>query len=165
MRAMFSRSLLIAAAAGLALAAVPAVSAVASRAQDPLPIGPKQYFTGLVNNHPPGAATINVVCPGPEGKTGHPEQNQPVEVVPTKPTSTNDVGYTGSKGRAITATLGPSTAVINIAKFSGYYAPANIPTKILLPCSGTGTIRFTPSPTSKTARAATLTVTFVNVAA
>jgi hypothetical protein len=165
MRARFSHSLLLAAAAALALAAVPAVSAAASAAQDPVPIGPNEYFTGLVNGHPPGAATVNVVCPGPESKTGHPEQKQPVEVVPMQPASTTDLGYTGSKGRAITASLGVAAAVIKLASFSGYYVPVYIPTKIVVPCSGTGTVRFTPAPTSKTAKTATLTVTFVNVAA
>jgi hypothetical protein len=163
MRARSSRFPLIAAAAGLTFAVIPTVSAAASPAQDPIPIGPNQYFSGVVNGHPPGAATINVVCPGPESKAGHPEENQPLEVVPAQSASTNDVGYTGSKGRAITAALGPTSSTTILAKFSGYDVPVYIPTKILLPCSGTGTLLFTPSPTSKTAKTATLTVTFVNV--
>ncbi len=52
---------LIAAAFGVALT-VPA--AAAARQQDPVPIGPNEYFSGYINGHPPGKAVIKVICPG-----------------------------------------------------------------------------------------------------
>jgi hypothetical protein len=38
---------------------------------------------------------------------------------------------------------------------------ADIPTALVLPCYGTGTVAFVPNPTSTTARNATVPVTFV----
>ena len=40
--------------------------------------------------------------------------------------------------------------------------PGKIPTTLTLPCYGTGTVTFTPLPTSATARAFTMSVTFVS---
>jgi hypothetical protein len=150
--------------AALALTLAPAMSAGAKPLQDPVPIGPNEYFTGLVNNHPPGAAVIYVVCPGPEGVTGHPAGNQPVEVETTPATSAADIGYTGSAGDAISAALGAATATITIANFTSYFVKQYIPTSIEVPCSGTGTVAFIPSPWSSTAKTATLAVTFENIA-
>jgi hypothetical protein len=42
------------------------------------------------------------------------------------------------------------------------YGSQPIPTTLLLPCIGSGTVVFTPRPTSATARSVTLTVTFVS---
>ncbi len=165
MRTRLHRFSLVLAAAALALTAAPSVSALAAApgpVQDPVPIGPNQYFTGLVNGHPPGQAVIYVVCGGP-ATSGHPAGNQPVEVKTTVPASTSDLGYTGSKGRRITAALSPSPATVVIATFTSYFVPEYIPTTITVPCSGTGTVAFVPSPGSKHARTATLKVTFENI--
>jgi hypothetical protein len=162
-----SRPFLALAAALLALAAAPAASAAAAPVQDPVPIGPNQYFTGLVNGHPPGQAVIDVVCPGPAypGQTGRPLANQPVEVEPAAVSGTVDLGYTGSAGKAITAALaGPTSAIIVIGSFTSYFVPKDIPVTISVPCSGQGKVAFIPSPASTTARTAILPVTFVNVA-
>jgi hypothetical protein len=97
-------------------------------------------------------------------KTGHPVGDQPVEVKPVAASSAADVGFTGSKGDKITAALSPATAVTIIASFTSYYVKKDIPTSINVPCSGTGTMVFVPSPTSKTAKTAKLTVTFGNIA-
>jgi hypothetical protein len=164
MRGRLSRLLLVPATAALALAALPSVAAGASPAQDPVPIRPNQFFTGLVNGHPPGQAVIYVICPGPITH-GHPIGNQPVEVRPAVPTSTTDLGYTGSAGRRITASLRSSPTVIPLATFTNYFVKAYIPTSITVPCSGTGTVAFVPSPGSANARTATLTVTFLNLGA
>ena len=67
---------LLATALGVTLAAT--ASAAVRPAQDPVPIRPNQYFSGFINNSPPGSAVIKVLCPGPT-TTGHPVGNQPVE--------------------------------------------------------------------------------------
>ncbi|HLX50968.1 MAG TPA: hypothetical protein VKS82_21785 [Streptosporangiaceae bacterium] len=166
MRGRFSRSLLVMTSAVLALALAPAAAAGAKSLQDPVPIGPNEYFTGLVNNHPPGQAVIYVVCPGPlqPGQTGHPTASQPVEVEPASPTSTGDLGYTGSAGDEITAALGTTSTSIVLASFTSYFVQQYIPTGIEVPCSGTGTVAFIPSPGSSTAKTAILDVTFENIA-
>jgi hypothetical protein len=152
------------------LGAAPAVSAAASPlpVQDPIPIGPNEYFTGLVNGAPPGQAIIKVVCPGPvyRGEYGPTLGNQPIEVEPVVAiSSTADLGYTGSAGRSITAVLAPAPAIsIVIGSFTSYFVKEYIPAGIKVPCSGTGTVAFSPAPGSPTARAAILSVEFVNVA-
>ena len=108
---------LIAVAMGLSLAATASASV---GTQDPVPIGPNQYFRGFINNHPPGAAVITVICPGPVN-TGHPAAGQKIEVRTAQPTSTFDIGFTGSAGRKITAALaflrnGGQRAIITSAR-------------------------------------------------
>jgi hypothetical protein len=163
-RGRLGRPLLALTTAVLALALAPAAAAGAKARQDPVPIGPNEYFTGLVNNHPPGQAVIYVICPGPAGGTGHPAGNQPVEVETASPTSTSDLGYTGSTGDEITAALGTASTSIVLARFTSYFVQQYIPTGIEVPCSGTGTVAFIPSPGSSTAKTAILGVTFENIA-
>jgi hypothetical protein len=151
---------LIAAAMGLVFTA--AASAAPIPVQDPVPIGPNEYFSGYINGHPPGQAVIKVICPGPVN-TGHPAGNQKIEVKTVQPASTADVGFTGSAGKKITATLAPTPATTILASFTSYFVPKKIPTGITVPCSGAGSVVFTPSPGSTTAKPATLTVTFLNV--
>jgi hypothetical protein len=148
---------LIAAAMGLSLGATASATA---RQQDPVPIGPNEYFSGFINNHPPGKAVITVICPGPVN-TGHPASGQKIEVKTAQPTSTFDTGFTGSAGTKITAALAPSATTTILASFTSYFVPKNIPTSITVPCSGTGKVVFRPSPTSKTAKSAILPVTFM----
>ena len=158
-----SHSLLVLAVSVLALASVPAMAA-ASPVQDPVPIGPNQYFTGLVNGHP-GHAVIRVVCPGPTATTGNPAGKQPVEVETAPSSSAADVGYTGSTGRSVTAALSMPTLSIAIANFTSYYVKEDIPTNIAVPCSGSGSVTFGPEHGGKKAHAATLEVTFKSIAA
>jgi hypothetical protein len=139
-------------------------ASAATRGPDPVPIEPNQTFSGYVNNSPPGNATIKVVCPG-VANTGHPIGKQPVEVQPVPSSTTQDNGFTGSKGKMITARLAYGPAIVTLDSFTSYYVPKFIPTKITVPCSGTGTVIFAPSPGSKTAKSAILTVTFVNIGA
>jgi hypothetical protein len=151
---------LITASSGVTFAA--AASAAPIPVQDPVPIGPNEYFSGFINNHPPGKAVIKVVCPGP-ANTGHPAGNQKIEVKTAQPTSTFDIGFTGSAGKKITATLAPAATTTILASFTSFFVPKKIPTSITVPCSGTGTVVFTPSPGSSTAKAAKLPVTFLNI--
>jgi hypothetical protein len=151
---------LIAAAMGVTLAATAAAAPIP--VQDPVPIGPNEYFSGYINNHPPGKAVIKVVCPGP-GTTGHPAASQKIEVKTPQPTSTFDIGFTGSAGKKITATLAPAATTTILASFTSFFVPKKIPTSIIVPCSGTGTVVFAPSPVSSTAKSAKLPVTFLNI--
>jgi hypothetical protein len=68
------------------------------------------------------------------------------------PVSTSDLGYTGSAGNKITAVLPTPTAAIVLASFTSYFVPKFIPTTLTLPCSGTATVSFIPSPASSTAK-------------
>lgn len=142
----------------LAAAAALALSAGAVAAQSP--VGPNQQFAGVVNGKA-ADATIFMVCPGPAfpGQTGHPKAGQGVEVV-----ENTGAGFTGSAAREIVAAFGPSSSVAETLVFTEYGVTQDIPTTFLLPCAGTGTVVFSPAPTSPTARNATVKVTFVNIA-
>jgi hypothetical protein len=168
MRTRLHRLSLVLAAAALALTAAPSMSALAAApgpVQDPVPIGHNQFFTGLINGHPPGQAVIYVLCPGPVNH-GHPTGHQPIEVQPVVPPgSTSDLGFTGSAGKSITASLAPSATTNVLATFTSYFVKKFIPTTITVPCSGTGTVAFAPSPHSSNSRTALLTVTFINLGA
>jgi hypothetical protein len=167
MRSTLSRGLIATLACGSTAAALSMTfggTALAATRQvhDPVPIGANQYFSGYINNAPPGEVIIAVACT-PGAKTGHPLAKQPVEVKPVAASTAADVGFTGSKGDKISASLAPTTAATLIASFTSYYVTKDIPTSITVPCSGTGTVDFVPSPTSKTAKTAKLTVSFANI--
>jgi hypothetical protein len=146
------------AATGLAVAATPASAATV----DPAPIGPHQYFAGVVNGQT-GQALIQMGCIGPihPGQTGHPLPGQTVNVVPVPSSTTTDVGYTGSAATAIDVTMGAPSSTVIFAVLRYYGVTAPIPTSLVLPCAGSGTVVFIPSPTSTTARSASVAVTFV----
>jgi hypothetical protein len=150
-------------AALVGMTAATTASASARVIQDPVPIGPNELFSGFVNNAPPGPAIIKVVC-AVGATTGVPIGNQPVEVKTASVSGTTDVGNTGSNGNQITASLGAAVATIVIAHFTSYFVPVDIPTNITVPCSGSGTVVFTPSPSGTGARSAVLPVTFANIA-
>ena len=153
------RSFLALAAAALALAAASPAGAATHPAQDPVPIGHNQHFRGFVNSHPPGKAVVFVSCK-PGATTGHPVGGQPVEVETTASTSTQDVGFTGSTGKAIGVAIGPVTSTAIILTFTSYFVKKSLPATITLPCSGAGKMEFIPAPHSKTAKTAVLPVTF-----
>lgn len=126
-----------------------------------VPIGPNQFFIGLVTgNHT--NAVIYVVCPGPSfpGQTGHPESGQNVSV---SQSSTTTSGFTGSLANSIVVSLPPSATTGGIT-LKYYDTPAAIPTSLLLPCSGTAKVSYNPEPTSPTAKPDVVTVTFINIA-
>lgn len=83
-----------------------------------------------------------------------------IEVV-TGASSSADSGYTGSAADLIDAYLGaPASSATPAAVFISFFVAEPVPTSILVPCSGTGTVSFVPVPTSATARTATVTITF-----
>lgn len=144
---------------GVALATAPVANADVI-----VPIGPNQFFQGLVNGVQDNAQ-ITVACPGPvsPGQTGHPVSGQTVSVTQV-PASTNTSGYTGSAATSIVA--GFDTASSSAVRFTfTAYGTQEIPTSIYLPCSGSGALSFVPEPTSNTARSDVVKVTFVNIAA
>lgn len=150
--------LVAAAAVGLA-AAAPASAATTAA------IGPNQYFVADVDGQVIGPATIQMACFGPvyQGETGHPAAGQYVEVLP--PTSTTgSIGYTGSLANAINVAIVYSqdtvSHVVPVGTVTAYGMPVQIPTSLVLPCYGSGTAVFDPTPTSATAKAADLAVNF-----
>lgn len=143
-----------------------ATATAASAVQDPIPVRPDMYFTASVNGSSP--AVIKVACPGPvfPGETTHPVTGQSVEADAIVPPSTAPLGYTGSAATAIDVVLtAPTPVTANSAiVLTSFFAPAAIPTTWTVPCSGTGTLSFIPSPGSATAQTLTLSVTFANIA-
>lgn len=133
-------------------------------------IGPKQFFAGMVNGKTGlGApAQINMACFGAirPGQMGHPMAGQSVEVLRPVVVSARD-GYTGSSANSIVAFFGPPPptpvpSTTSTVTFHWYGVVKAIPTSLLLPCSGTGTVTFVPLPMSPpTSRAATVPVTYV----
>jgi hypothetical protein len=155
--------------------AVPAAFAVtatvaaagSAAAQDPLPIGPNQYFNAQVNGKTANAA-ITVVCPGPvtSTSTGHPIAGQSVEVFLVLPPVTPGLGYTGSAAHDIDAYFGPLSSAANPpVVLTGYFVKFAIPTTLNLPCGGTGAVSFVPTPPSPTARNYVVSVTYLNIGA
>ena len=130
------------------------------------PVGPKQVFVGLINGKFANAE-IRVSCTGPiyPGETGHVLPGQSVEVLPA-PSTGSTAGYTGTKARDIKLSIvrpvsseaGPVSGVV----LADYGVPVALPTSWSLPCSGRGVALFLPEPTSKTARSATVGVSFVS---
>ncbi|MGH3795913.1 MAG: hypothetical protein ACRDSP_13610 [Pseudonocardiaceae bacterium] len=139
-----------------------AVPAFAAGAIDPAPIGPDEYFSGLVNGQT-GQASIQMGCFGPihPGQTGHPFAGQTVEVIPVAGPTSRDIGFTGSAATAIDATFPPPSTTSLPVVLHDYAVTEQIPTSLVLPCFGRGVVTFVPDPTSRTARTATVQVTFV----
>jgi len=139
----------------LVLVAVPALlwlgSAGTSQA---LRVHTAQRFIGIVNGDHSNAV-VYTVCPGPAfpGQTGHPASGQFVAAILVRHAG----GSTGAAATAIVASLveDPSTAVV----LRRYGVARAIPTTHLLPCSGTGSVTFTPTPTSSTSVPDTVKIT------
>jgi hypothetical protein len=129
----------------------------------PTRVGPHQYFAGEVNGRIENA-TVKVVCPGPGGSVGRALSGQTVAVTSPLVIASN-FGYTGSAGRRILAIVGPAASAAQTIIFRYYDKPKAFPTNVPVPCSGTGVLIFIPLPGSSGAHAATVTVTYANVAA
>ena len=159
---------LITVAAAIALAAPVTVAAAASPVGRPaITVAPKQDVRGFVNAKN-GKAIIRVLCPG-AASTGHPLARQSVRVArAVDPIAPND-GFTGAAATSIGAWLTwPTTTAppppAYIATFTHYRAKP-IATSITVPCGGSGQMLFLPAPGSRTVKAATVALTFVNVGA
>ncbi|HTQ67527.1 MAG TPA: hypothetical protein VMI13_02440 [Solirubrobacteraceae bacterium] len=134
-----------------------------AQVQDPVLIGPKQSFVGLVNNRSSNAV-IEMACFGPtrRGEYGHPLAGQTLEVKLVGPlTSAAPLAFTGT-AHEIQATYAiSSTLEILLAEFSSYYVPEPLSTSLSLPCSGTAVIPFAPVEGGPHARPWRTRVTFV----
>lgn len=144
-----------------ALTGVLVTPAVAAHAADP--IGPNQYFEGLVNGQT-HQSSIRIVCLGPvrPGMLGRPAPGQTVAVRHASPTGPTAVGFTGSAAREIVAFFSPSASNDPTVRLTEYDVSVAIPPTFLLPCTGTGRVQFSASPPSNTARPHTVAVTFVS---
>ncbi|HKT05522.1 MAG TPA: hypothetical protein VJT31_38890 [Rugosimonospora sp.] len=109
------------------------------------PVGPHQFFTGMVNDTVVGA-TITVVCVGPTA-LGRPLGGQTIGValVTTPVTGDASIGYTGDAATSISAVQPVSGNPAPIAVFTAY-GDQPLPTTRTMPCGGTVTIAFVPSP-------------------
>jgi hypothetical protein len=152
-RALIRRFTFVAAIVGVTLA--PAVASNAAR------VRPSQHFDGIVNgNHT--NAVIHVACPGPvrEGQTGPPTGSQYVAAILVE----SGDGFTGSAADSIvvTVTEDPSASMV----LRQYGVARAIPTSLKLPCSGTGSVSFKPTPATAAGGAIpdTVEVTFENIA-
>jgi hypothetical protein len=146
----------------IAVMAASLLAAVASPAlADAGTVGPNQSFVGLVNGQV-DRAVVQMACfgPGRPGQVGHPLPGQTVAVRQV-PGTTAGAGFTGSAARSIVALFSPSASADPTAVFTRYGVAQEIPTAILLPCSGTGEVVFFARPGSTTARSATVRVVFV----
>jgi hypothetical protein len=151
---------------GLAVATTAAGAGAAGAAvQDPQPIGPKQFFTGTVNDSA-GPAYVRTDCLGPvvPGQTGHPAAGQYAEALPAG-SSSAAAGFTGSGGHALRVLLGggASTPVSVVGTLSAYAVPLALPATAIVPCSGTGSVTFLPLPGGPDARPVSVPVTFYSI--
>jgi hypothetical protein len=122
-----------------------------------------QFFVGTVNGLESNPA-VRVLCPGP-ANSGRPLGGQTLQVGLPAATATHR-GFTGSKAKAIVATLSTATGAASfLAKFTAYGVDAAFPTSLTVPCGGTGVVSFAPRPASSTSKADDVSVTFVNMGA
>lgn len=163
---MSASSRLAAVAAGLLLSALGTTTASADipPVSDPVPVGPGITFAGTVNGATSNARILTS-CFGPitPGETGHPLAGQYVEAV-SAANSGGIPGYTGTAATQIAVTLTTTTSASTTALTTLYdiFLKVAIPTNATVPCAGSGTVGFTPLPTSPTARTATVSVTLVS---
>jgi hypothetical protein len=139
---------------GLAALASPAIASADNS------IGPNQFFFGMINGHV-ADAPIFMRCVGPihPGETGHPMPNQSMVVHPEAGPLPG--GYTGSAANRIFAYIVLPTPIPQGVNLTHYGVKVGIPTTFTLPCSGRGTVNFSPRPTSPTAQSELLSVTFI----
>lgn len=148
---------------GLPAACALVVSFAGATSASAATIGPNQYFSGNVNGATSNA-TILVDCVGPvvPGATGHPLPNQYVLATREPASTTTNIGYTGSAANALVVSLrlttSSGTTAYLIGTLTAYDTRLAIPTTLTLPCAATGTVVFTPTPTSTTAKPALVSV-------
>lgn len=161
----------IAVTAGLTIFALAAAALPASASSR---VGPKQYFTGVINGTDGNTATpitIRMACFGPvrPNQTGHPMGGQTLAVHQLfPPTSTaGSIGNTGSDfeigvffNAPPPASAGAPPATVT-PLFKNYDRSKPLPTSLTLPCGGTGTVWFTPIPVIPPSQSASVPVRFV----
>lgn len=158
-----ARRISTALAAAALLTAATALTSVAALASTP--IGPNQYFVGLVNGSTgrSGPVVIQMACFGAitPGQTGHPFAGQTVAVRHVAPSKR--AGLTGQDTTSIGAffgTLPPSGAGASSEINFTHYGTMAIPTSMTLPCAGAENVNFVPIPVTP-AKDFSVPVTFV----
>jgi hypothetical protein len=124
-------------------------------------VGPSQRFIGNVNGDHTSAVVLTF-CPGPEwpGRTGPPVGNQFLATILVR----SGVGFTGSASTAIVATFAEDRS--KSVTLRRYGVARAVPVGLALPCSGSGSVVFTPTPSTAAGGAVpdTVKVTYENIA-
>ncbi len=149
-----------------------AMSAMALPAVATGKVGPKQYFTGVINGTDGNTTTpipIQMACFGPlhPGQTGHPMSGQTLAVHQLYPpaSTTGSLGYTGQGSQIDVFFNAPPPAAsapttTKTVVFVRYDKPQRLPTSLTLPCAGTGTVWFSPIPVVPPSRSASVPVEY-----
>jgi hypothetical protein len=137
-------------------------------------VGPKQFFTGVINGHDGNTITpitIKMACSGSPrpGQTGHPRAGQTLAVHQLFPPAAapGSLGKTGNDSQIGVffnapppAAAGPRAAA-KTPVFTRYDKRRPLPTSLTLPCRGTATVWFVPIPVVPPSQAATVPVRYV----
>ncbi len=158
------RTVTVLISAGVVVAAIAAMvvpGGIAGAKSSGGAVRPQQTFFGVVNGSAVDAK-IEVACPEAvrPGEVGPPVSGQTLGVQSPSPSAIPN-GDTGSSGRTIVAQFTTSSAAALPDVTFTRYGSKPLPTTLELPCLGSGTIVFSPRPTSSTARSETMTVTYV----
>jgi hypothetical protein len=138
-------------------------------------VGPKQYFTGVINGIDGNRTTpirIEVRCAGStrRGQTGHPVSGQTLAVHQLFPPSATagSIGYTGQDSQVGVFFNAPPPAAGSRAKadagtttFVRYDKTKPLPTSLTLPCTGKGTVWFVPVAVVPPSQSESVSVKFV----
>jgi hypothetical protein len=137
-------------------------------------VGPKQFFTGVINGKDGNTTTpiiIEMACNGHlrPGQTGHPLAGQTLAVhqlfPPTR--TSGSLGRTGNDSKIGVFFNAPppdadrSRSAAGTPVFMRYDKSKPLPTSLILPCAGTGTVWFTPIPVVPPSQSATVPVRYV----
>jgi len=145
---------------GASVAALTGLTAVPASADVLIPIDPNQHFEGYVNGKTDSAIITTGPCLlTPDGPIAHPLPNQHVHVS-LDPVSD---GFTGTAAHGIDVNIPSATVVNPPITLHAYNQPTLIPTTLIVPCTGSRTVTFVPTPTSPTAVTESVSVTFLPV--
>ncbi|MDB5065150.1 MAG: hypothetical protein JWM18_1584 [Chloroflexi bacterium] len=130
--------------------------AAAPMANEPVAAG--QHFLGVVNDRH-GRAVVDVVCSGTgaPGETGPPAGGQTLGL-----DKGGGGGTTGDAAMQVVARFHEDSSASVVLR--GYGVDEGMPMSLSLPCSGGGTVAFTPDPDSPTAKPDLVHVTYVDIA-
>jgi hypothetical protein len=169
-RAIFVVGLLAAAVLTATLtAALPAGAAGKEK------VGPKQYFTGVINGQDGNTTTpivirMNCVNPVSSGETGHPQSGQTLAVHQEFPptAASSALGYTGNDSEIGFFTAPPpsvtsSQPASQVVIFKRYDKTQPLPTTLTFPCSGGGHLYFVPLPAVPPSQPQSVPVDFVTL--
>jgi len=136
-------------------------------------VGPKQYFTGVINGKAGNTTTpitIRMACFGAvrPGQKGHPMKGQTLAVHQLFPpaTAAGSLGQTGKDSEIGVFFNAPPPAAtrarsVGTPIFTRYDRPQPLSTALTLPCAGMGTVWFTPIPVVPPSRSASAPLRFV----